>query len=128
MKFEYTFNVRGYELDSYGHVNHAVYLNYFEQARWELFRQLGLIDHLKNEGLLVVVVEVKVRYIKEINLFDDLLIRTEIKKEAPYLVFYHNMYFDGSETKVCTSTTKTLFLDKGKLVRDIPQIFLEKMV
>ena len=37
MKTRFEFNVRGYELDSFGHVNNAVYLNYLEQARWEMF-------------------------------------------------------------------------------------------
>ena len=31
MKTRFEFNVRGYELDSFGHVNNAVYLNYLEQ-------------------------------------------------------------------------------------------------
>ena len=127
MIFEYKFNVRGYELDSYGHANHAVYLNYFEQARWELFHQLGLIGYFKENGLLLVVVEVQVRYKHEITLFDELVIHTEVKREPPYLVFYHKMNFVGSDTKVCKSTVKTLFLDEKRMVRDIPGSFLEKL-
>ena len=53
--FDYKFSVRGYELDSYGHVNNAVYLNYFEQARWEIFRNLNLIDYFKKNELFLVV-------------------------------------------------------------------------
>ncbi|MCK5738734.1 acyl-CoA thioesterase [bacterium] len=33
--------VRSYELDSFGHVNNAVYLQYLEFARGEFMRQLG---------------------------------------------------------------------------------------
>ncbi|MCK9399004.1 MAG: acyl-CoA thioesterase [Bacteroidales bacterium] len=126
--FEYKFSVRGYELDSYGHVNHAIYLNYFEQARWELFRQLDLIGYFKENDLLLVVIEIQTRYIREITLFDEMIIRTKVAKEAPYLVFNHKMYFNGSNIKVCTSTVKTLFTDKGKLVRDIPPVFLNKLI
>jgi len=39
--FEYRLSVRGYELDSYNHVNNAVYLNYYEQARWQLMKETG---------------------------------------------------------------------------------------
>jgi len=125
--FEYNFNARGYELDSYGHVNHAVYLNYFEQARWELFRQRDLVRYFKENDLLLVVIEVQARYHKEINLFDDMMIRTEVTNEPPYLVFRHRMYFSGTQVKACTATVKTLFTDKGRLVRDIPEEILEKL-
>jgi YbgC/YbaW family acyl-CoA thioester hydrolase len=126
--FEFKFNVRGYELDSYGHVNHAVYLNYFEQARWELFRQLDLISFLKENDLLLVVIEIQTRYIREIVMFDEIVIRTKVTQEAPYLVFNHNMYISGTNAKVCKSTVKTIFTDKGKLVRDIPRVFLTKLI
>ena len=33
--------VRSYELDSFGHVNHAIYLNYFEQARFDALESGG---------------------------------------------------------------------------------------
>ena len=31
-----TLEVRGYELDSFGHVNHGVYVSYLEHARWKM--------------------------------------------------------------------------------------------
>ncbi|HPG41712.1 MAG TPA: thioesterase family protein [bacterium] len=37
-----TLTVRSYEMDSFGHVNNAVYLNYLEYARCEYMRQRGL--------------------------------------------------------------------------------------
>ena len=126
--FEYKLIARGYELDSYGHVNHSVYLNYCEQARWELFRQLDLVRYFKENDLLLVVIEVQCRYHREINLFDEITIRTEIVHEPPYLVFRHKMYFSGKSIKVCTATVRALFTDKGRLVRDIPGDLLDKLV
>jgi acyl-CoA thioester hydrolase len=126
--FEYKFSVRGYELDSYGHVNNAVYLNYFEQARWEIFRQLDLIDYFKNNHLLLVVTEIQIRYSREISLFDELVIHTKVAKEAPYLVFYQKMYLCKSKVKVCSANVKTLFTDKGKLTHDIPEKILINLI
>jgi YbgC/YbaW family acyl-CoA thioester hydrolase len=128
LMFEYSFNVRGYELDSYGHVNHAVYFNYLEQARWELFHDLSLTGYFKENDLLLVVIEVHARYSREITLFDEVVVRTEVTKELPYLVFHHKMYLKKSNLKVCTATVKTLFTDKGKLVRDIPLAVTEKLI
>ncbi|MBN1413753.1 MAG: acyl-CoA thioesterase [Bacteroidales bacterium] len=124
--FEYKLAVRGYELDSYGHVNNAVYLNYLEQARWEIFRQLDLIDYIRKNGLLLVVTEMQIRYSREIRIFDELMIRTEMVKEAPYLVFYHKMFLQGSRVKVCSANVKTLLTDKDNIKYDIPEKFLTK--
>jgi YbgC/YbaW family acyl-CoA thioester hydrolase len=40
--FECRLRVRSYELDSFSHVNHAVFLNYLEAARGEFLQQCGL--------------------------------------------------------------------------------------
>ena len=124
--FESKITVRGYELDSYGHVNNAVYLNYLEQARWEIFRQLDLIDYIRKNNLLLVVTEIQIRYSREVRLFDELVIRTEMVKEAPYLVFDHKMFFHGSRMKVCSANVKTLLTDKNNIKYDIPEDFLSK--
>jgi YbgC/YbaW family acyl-CoA thioester hydrolase len=123
--FEYKFSVRGYELDSYNHVNNAVYLNYFEQARWEIFQQLGLLSYFKDKNLFLVVTEIQVRYSREVKLFDELIIRTIMKKEAPYLVFYHKMFLNGQAVKVCSAAIKTILKDKDNLKYDIPDDFIK---
>ncbi len=128
IQFEYKFNVRGYELDSYGHVNNAVYLNYFEQSRWEIFRKLDLFDYFSKNNLLLVVTEIKIRYSREVTLFDELLIRTKVLNESPYLIFSHKMYLCSSNVKVCSAEVKTLLTDKQKIIYDIPQNFLNKLI
>jgi len=121
--FEFKLSVRGYELDSFGHVNNAVYLNYFEQARWEIFQQLNLFNYFKDNHLILVVTEMKVRYSREVKMFDELTIQTNIFKEAPYLIFNHKMYLSGSKMKVCTANVKTILKDKEKIIYDIPEDF-----
>ena len=86
-KITITFTARGYELDSYNHINNAVYLNYFEHARWEYFRELGLYALLTESGNLPVVTDVHIRYQREIRLFDELAIESFCFQEKPYLIF-----------------------------------------
>jgi YbgC/YbaW family acyl-CoA thioester hydrolase len=119
--FECRITVRGYELDSYGHVNHAVYLNYMEQARWELIREAGLVDRLITEKKKLVVVKVEVRYVDEIKLFDQVVILTKVKKEAPYLVFYHKLINQNGKKQVARAVVKTILLDERKSPLDIPE-------
>ncbi len=54
--FEYSLEVRGYELDSFNHVNNAVYVSYMEQARWEVFRETGTLDYLNENRILPAVI------------------------------------------------------------------------
>jgi len=71
--------VRSYELDSFDHVNHAVFLNWFEQARFEALEQGGLpVDVLSSMGLAVVVVRIEVDYRAEARLGDRVVVRTRV--------------------------------------------------
>jgi acyl-CoA thioester hydrolase len=60
--------VRGYELDTQGHLNQAVYLQYSEHARWELLRAAGVKqDELIASGVGPVALEVNVKYLRELR-------------------------------------------------------------
>ncbi|MFD9504226.1 acyl-CoA thioesterase [Streptomyces sp. NPDC060035] len=60
--------VRGYELDTQGHLNQAVYLQYAEHARWELLRAAGLPqEKLVADGVGPVQLEVTVKYLRELR-------------------------------------------------------------
>ena len=68
---------RAYELDSFGHVNHAVHLNYFEHARFEALAKCGFTyDVLAQRGWAIHVVHIEVDYLSEVLLGDRLRIRT----------------------------------------------------
>ncbi len=65
--------VRGYELDAFNHVNHAVYLNYFEHARWMAMKEVGMQD-LTDAGLSFIVRKVSVDYLRPAHVFDELAV------------------------------------------------------
>ena len=70
-------HARAYELDSFGHVNHAVHLNYFEHARCQVLARCGFTyDELARRGWAIHVVRVEVDYLSEVLLGDRLRIRT----------------------------------------------------
>lgn len=115
--------VRGYELDSFNHVNNAVYFNYFEQARWEIIRDAGLLDNFRETGNFLVVIDIHIKYIREIMQFDKLVIETSVKRKDPYLYFNHEMFFEDSKKKVSNAKVKTLILDATRTPVDIPEPF-----
>jgi acyl-CoA thioester hydrolase len=120
--FQTQITVRGYELDSYGHVNNAVYLQYFEQARWEVMRELNILDYFIDNGLLLVVTESSVRYMREACLFDELIIETTYEKRQPYLVFHQKIRNVKTQILITRATVKTLLIDKMKIPQELPDI------
>lgn len=118
--FTYDLQVRGYELDSYGHVNNAVYLNYMEQARWALFRETGILDLCINNEWLMVVADIHIRYSREALLFDPLTVHTSLSFEEPYVIFRHHIINNNSSEKITRAVVKTLVIDKNRTPCGIP--------
>jgi acyl-CoA thioester hydrolase len=71
-----TVTVRFHELDPYGHVNHAVYLSYLEQARIEHLAGAGLdlLDVAAQHGWQLLVVGLEVRYLGAAGVGDVLTV------------------------------------------------------
>ncbi|MFC8920298.1 acyl-CoA thioesterase [Streptomyces sp. WAC05374] len=64
--------VRGYETDTQGHLNQAVYLQYAEHARWSLLQRGGIRQtDLLDRGIGPVALEVTVRYLRELRAGDE---------------------------------------------------------
>ncbi|MFC2171208.1 acyl-CoA thioesterase [Acidobacteriota bacterium] len=125
--FEYSLQVRGYELDSFNHLNNAVYINYLEQARWEVFKETDTLRYLTDNKILPAVIDTTIRYIREIRLFDDVIIKTDIAIEEPYMSFKHVMYI-GRQGKIsCKSKTRLLFLGHDRRPIDVPEYIRKKL-
>jgi acyl-CoA thioester hydrolase len=78
--FSVRISVRAYEIDSNGHVNSAVYLQYAEHARWEFLRAAG-IDHdaLAARGVGPVFLETVLRYQAELRYPDTVDVTCEMR-------------------------------------------------
>lgn len=78
---EWSTRVRSYELDSFGHVNHSVHLNWFEQARFETIEAAGFAPAtLAERGWGIHVVRVEVDYRREARLGEEMRITTTVER------------------------------------------------
>lgn len=116
-------SVRGYELDSFGHVNNSVYLNYFEHGRWELIRDFNLAHIIHSNNILIVVTDVHIRYMREAKLFDEIEIQTRVVCEEPYLIFKQKLLNRQTGFALARGETKTIFIDENRKPVDIPDEF-----
>lgn len=111
--FIYERRVRYYECDPMGVVYHAYYVNYFEEARTEGFRLLGLpYKEIEDAGIQMPVVDLSVEYKRSAHYDDVLQIRTTVPAVpgARFNVDYE--VCRAGETEILTTGHVTLcFLD-----------------
>ncbi|MER7776631.1 acyl-CoA thioesterase [Streptomyces sp. NPDC053780] len=70
--FSVPVTVRGYETDTQGHLNQAVYLNYAEHARWSLLSAAGIRQaDLVARGVGPVALETTIRFQRELLAGDE---------------------------------------------------------
>lgn len=80
MKHSYHVTIKESHLDTFGHVNNAVYLQLFEEARWEIITKNGY--GLKEVILLKkgpVILDVHLEFRHELNLREQVVIETQME-------------------------------------------------
>jgi len=93
--------VRTYELDSYNHVNNAVYLNYLEYARMEYLNRIGFdFKTLTEEGYMLYVTHVDIKYKLSARLNETLFIEVEHTKLGKLSGTFHQIV-RNKEGQVC---------------------------
>lgn len=81
-KFTYSLIIKETHLDTFGHVNNAVYLTLFEEARWDFINKNGYgVEKIKETGLGPTILHIDVSFSKELKARDEIIIESE-------LVFY----------------------------------------
>ncbi len=101
-KFEYKIKIREHDVDSYGHLNNASYLMLFEEARWEIVNDKGFSFaeiHNKKQG--PVVLEVNLKFIKEILLREDITIITKVTGYKGKIGFMNQQMLKVDGTLAC---------------------------
>ncbi len=119
--------VRYAETDQMRFAHHANYIAWFEMARIELLRHVGLsYAKMENDGYMLPVLEVNVKYLKP-AFFDDRLCitaRFAAFERARFKIEY-NVYRDG--TLISTGYSVHAFMNReGRAIRP-PSFFTEKV-
>lgn len=72
--------VRFYELDPYRHLNHSVYIQYFEVGRIDLFRSMGwTLTGLADRGVQIVVASIDTKFLAPGVEGDDLVVESWVE-------------------------------------------------
>lgn len=118
-----TIEVRFNELDPYGHVNHGVYLTYFEVARIELLDSIGFgLTRLQELGFHLVVVEVNTRFRAPAVAGDRLTVVSEVADMRRASSRWHQRLLRGDD-EIATNDVRAAITDlDGRPVSPPPQL------
>ena len=113
-KYSQTMKVRSYELDSQGHVNYAVYLNYCEYSRVAALEKAGLpFEELHKREKFIVIIEVNIKYLASAFLGDELEVTLEgIKAGRTSMTFKQAIFNKKSNKKIVEAQMVAVFVNK----------------
>ena len=121
--------VRYSETDRMGYVYYGNYASYFEVARVEALRDIGMpYLRMEEEGFLLPVLDYKVRYLKPAYYDDLLLIKTTILQLPSVKIIFSYEVFGENGQKLNEAETTLVFINKesGKPCK-APQELLMKL-
>jgi acyl-CoA thioester hydrolase len=120
---EKAFVISEAHLDSFGHLNNARYLELFEQARWDLITERGFgIDVIRQTRTGPTVLEVNLRFMRELSPRDAVVIRTEMLSYERKIGKLRQQIIKADGTLACEAVfTIGLFdVEKRKLIEPTP--------
>lgn len=111
--------IRYSETDRMGLAYHVNYLEYFELARSDWFRQFWRpYREIEDEGYCLVVTEAHIHYLRPAS-YDDLL-RIEVRPEEwgqTRITFSYTVRQENETEPICTGRTVHCFIDRnGKAI------------
>ena len=108
----HSLRVRYGETDPMKYVYYGNYAEYFEVARVELFRELGMpYDEIENQGIWLPVSKFSIKYLRP-ALYDQVLeIHTFIKELPGVRIEFEYEIYNSSKEKITEAKTTLFFLD-----------------
>jgi acyl-CoA thioester hydrolase len=123
---EISIRVRYAETDRMGLLHHANYLVYFEQGRTELLRSQGLsYRDLEDQGFLLVLTKIEVRYRRPARYDDLLTLRTTVVRTTMVRIDHkYELLCDGQLLAEGTSTLACV--DREGHPQPLPDFLLQR--
>lgn len=121
--------VRYAETDQMGIVHHSVYPIWYEAARTEAIKKIGMTySTLEKNGIMTPLVELNSKYIFPAEYEDVLTIQVDIAKLTPArIVFDYQVYKEGLEKPINTGSTSHAWVGRDlkpiNLKKQYPEIF-----
>lgn len=121
--FYYPVLIKEVYLDSFGHMNNAVYLTLFEEARWDLVTKNGFgIAEIQKSGIGYTVLQANLKFLKELKVREEIVIQTQGVGYERKLIHIAQKMVRGEEDCCLAEITIALFdIHQRKLIPPTPK-------
>ena len=125
---EVKIRVRYSETDRMGYVYHGNYAEYFEVARVETLRNLGMnYKDMEDGGIMLPVYTINVKFLKPAFYDDMLTIKSTIKEIPKARITFHHEIYNEKDELLSTGEVTVVFIDmKSNKPMGAPENFLNK--
>ena len=114
---ERSFRVRHYECDAYGHVNHANYLRYMQEAAFDASAAVGYdVARYEAIGRQWLIRETDITYHRPLTYGDTVIVKTwvaDFRRVRSRRIY--ELRQGDSDAPVATAATEWVFLDSATL-------------
>jgi len=101
------------DTDQMGCVHHSNYLKYYETARCELLRELGVsYKEIEEKGILLPVIKVTLKYIKPALYDDELIVETVIQSFNGATICFANRLLNEAGELINKAEISLTFINK----------------
>ena len=129
-QFEVQIRVRYAETDQMGYVYYGNFAAYYEVARTEAFRSLGIqYKQMEQAGVMMPVLEMRTKYIRPAR-YDDLLTIKMMLRNKPAgtrILFEYEVFNEGKELLNVGETTMVFVDMKSGRPIPLPENILSKL-
>ena len=111
IEHDYKFRVSYPDTDKMGTMHHANYVKYYETARWELFRSIGVpYSMVEAAGIMCPVIKMSFKFIK-ITRYDELLtVKTTLKAIKGVRVWFTYKLYNEQNELINEAETELAFV------------------
>jgi YbgC/YbaW family acyl-CoA thioester hydrolase len=124
--YEYEKMILEQHLDTFGHVNNAVYLSIYEEARWDFITKNGLgLKEIMESKIGPVLLDLQLTFKSELNNRDKIKIvsqaRTEMRNKFVMILDQKILKDNGKVASTLTLSVGLMDLQARKLMAPTPE-------
>lgn len=127
--YNHQLRVRYGDTDQMGYVYYGNYGYYYEQARSEAIRSLGIsYKEIEDSGTMMPITRMNIKYIQPAKYDELLLIKTFVPELPNRIILFKYEIFNEQNSLINGGETQLIFIDAiTKKLKMTPSILLEKM-